>query len=83
MTSDLLLAFQHHHASNKCCRIVFDLFCLMAAGIMLKNIMHNGGTQFEIIVGLDLPHSHSFGDVFAILDLELTSEEIPEPIKCN
>lgn len=31
-----LFAFQHRQASDRCCNMVFDLFCLMDSGIMSK-----------------------------------------------
>lgn len=55
------------------------LVLLDRLGHHVQNIVHDGGAQFEVIVGLDTLLGDSLRDTLAVTTLELTGKQIAEP----
>jgi hypothetical protein len=54
-----IFVFQHHHASDRCCKIVLGLFCLRHH---IENVMHDSSSKLEVVIGLDMLFGDSHGN---------------------
>ena len=55
------------------------LVLLDRLGHHVKDVVHDGGTELEIVVRLNALLSHRLRDTLAVTTFELTSEEVAKP----
>lgn len=48
-------------------------------GHHVQNIMHDGSTQLEIVVGLDTLLGHCLGNALGVTTLEMSCQQVSEP----